>query len=172
MRAGMAEVIKYAVIGSRVFFDRLNQGGVPIDEIIETCVRMKAEIVAEDEQDLGRRRLLNLGHSFGHAVESRSGYSLRHGEAVAIGMAMISRAAFRRGLMEKTEKDRLIALLEKSGLPVSCEYGPDELIETLRLDKKISGDTISLVIPQRIGESELMKVPVSDLHEWLEEAYE
>ena len=89
LNAGYAEVIKYAVLGDKALFETLQNRTADLPAVIETCVKCKAEIVEEDEHDLGRRRLLNLGHTFGHAVENRSGYSLLHGEAVAIGMAMI-----------------------------------------------------------------------------------
>ena len=100
LRAGYAEVIKYGILGDADLFDTLQQGSFTQEEIIETCVRMKADIVAEDEHDFGRRRLLNLGHTFGHAVEARSGYALLHGEAGARGTAMNARAAVRKGMLD------------------------------------------------------------------------
>ena len=164
LRAGMAEVIKYAVIGDPDLFDLLQQldpadPSEALPEIIEACVRMKAEIVEEDERDLGRRRLLNLGHSFGHAVEQRSGYTLLHGEAVAVGLAMICRAAVETGMLDEGSSDAVVDLLRRYGLPTETAYGEDELFSALLLDKKIADGKINLVFPKGIGWCEI--VPVS-----------
>ena len=94
-RDGCAEVIKYAVLGNAPFFDDLRAGSAhaQLEHIIETCVTMKRDIVAQDEFDRGQRQLLNLGHTFGHGIEACSGFAVSHGSAVAIGMAMMVRAA-------------------------------------------------------------------------------
>ena len=172
LRSGFAEVIKYAVLGSADLFDTLMRDGFSREEVIETCVRMKAEIVAEDEQDRGRRRLLNLGHTFGHAVESRSGYRLTHGECVAAGMAMICRAAVRMGWLDAASRDALLQLLRRFGLPTGTEFGPDELTETLLLDKKFSGGRLHLIVPRAIGWCEIVPVTPQELRQWLEAGYE
>ena len=172
LRAGYAEVIKYAVLGDADLFDTLQKGTFSQEEIIETCVRMKAEIVAEDEHDVGRRRLLNLGHTFGHAVEARSGYRLLHGEAVAIGTAMIVRAAVRMGKLDADSRDAIIELLDRFGLPTETEYRADELYELLLLDKKISSGKLALIVPLAIGWSEPMPVNPEQLRQWLEAAYD
>lgn len=172
LRSGFAEVIKYAVIGNADLFDTLMQENFSMEEVIETCVRMKAEIVAEDERDLGRRRLLNLGHTFGHAVESRSGYCLTHGECVAIGMAMICRAAVRMHRMDAASRDALLQLLERFGLPAGTEFGPEELYAALLLDKKFSAGRLHLIVPRSIGWCEAVAVTPEELRQWLEAGYE
>ena len=172
LRAGYAEVIKYGVLGDARLFQKLEKQSISMPEIIETCVRCKAEIVAEDEHDTGRRRLLNLGHTFGHAVESRSHFTLLHGEAVSIGMGMICRAAVKKKYLSKEDCERITALLEKTGLPTKSPYGPDELYETLLLDKKFSDGKLHLIVPCSIGKCDIVPVTPEELREWLEMSYE
>ena len=172
MRAGYAEVIKYAVLGDADLFDSLQRKSCSHEEIIENCVKMKAEIVEEDEHDLGRRRLLNLGHTFGHAVESRSSYSMLHGEAVAVGMAMIANAAVKKGYFDAADRNALIGVLEGYGLPTKTDYSAEELYDTLLLDKKISSGKLHLVVPRSIGCCNTVAVDPEELRGWLEAAYE
>ena len=172
LKAGYAEVIKYAVLADPALFETLQNGDADLPAIIETCVRCKAEIVAEDEQDLGRRRLLNLGHTFGHAVESRSAYSLLHGEAVAIGMAMICRAAEKNGMLPTSDRDAVISLLRATGLPTETDFSAGELYDTLLLDKKFSGGKLHLIVPCAIGECRIIPVTPFELRDWLENGYE
>ena len=168
LMAGYAEVIKYAVLGDKMLFETLQNLDHEVPQVIETCVRKKAEIVAEDERDTGLRRLLNLGHTFGHAVESRSGYALLHGEAVSIGMAMICRAACARGLLSKVDSEAVAALLRKYDLPTETDYTADELYDTMLLDKKFSGGRLHLVVPREIGCCDIMPVTPDELRFWLE----
>ena len=170
--AGYAEVVKYGILGDADLFDTLQQGSFKPEDVIETCIRMKAEIVEEDERDLGRRRLLNLGHTFGHAVEARSGYSLLHGEAVSIGIAMIARAAARLGSLDTASVEAITALLASFSLPTETAYTPDELYDTLLLDKKISSGRLHLIVPRSIGWCEALPVGPEELRSWLENAYE
>ena len=172
LRSGYAEVIKYALLGDADLFDTLYQGRWSVEDVIETCVSMKADIVADDEQDRGRRRLLNLGHTFGHAVESRSGYSLTHGEAVAIGMAMICRAAVRFRLLDEASKDAVLQLLQRFGLPTQTVYHPEELYDTLLLDKKFDSGKLHLIVPRGIGWCEQLALAPEELRQWLEAGYE
>ena len=171
LKAGYAEVIKYAVLGDPALFKTLQRGNADLPAVIETCVRCKADIVAEDEQDLGRRRLLNLGHTFGHAVESRSAYSLLHGEAVAIGMAMICRAAEKNGMLSASDRDAVISLLHATGLPTETDFSAVELYDTLLLDKKFSGGKLHLIVPCAIGECRIVPVSPDELRGWLEKGF-
>ena len=168
LRAGMAEVIKDAVIGDPDLFDLLQHTEPTrlfnaLPEIIEACVRLKAEIVEEDERDVGRRRLLNLGHSFGHAIEQKSGYVLLHGEAVAIGTAMACRAAVSIGMLDMISFDAILELLRSFGLPTETEYSADELFSIMMLDKKIANGKINLVLPRSIGWCEIVPVTKNEL---------
>lgn len=161
---GCAEVIKYGVIGNRKLFYKLQNGiAAQIEEIIADCVQMKADIVEEDEHDNGKRQLLNLGHTVGHAIEVCSEFEISHGRAVAMGMAIISKAAYKLGYCKKEDVEEIIALLEKEGLPTECPYGADELFSVATADKKRAGDEICVVIPFGIGECRLVRIPVSEL---------
>ncbi|MBR4474842.1 MAG: 3-dehydroquinate synthase [Oscillospiraceae bacterium] len=171
-RAGLAEVIKMAVLADPDLFDLLQRldPSIPPDalpEAIEACVRMKAEIVEEDERDLGKRRLLNLGHSFGHAVEQKSGYALLHGEAVAVGIAMACRAAAHLGMLDEGSLAAIIELLQRFGLPTETEYSAEDLFSILLLDKKIADGKMHLVLPKSIGWCEIVPVSRDELRHLL-----
>ena len=166
---GSAEVIKYAVLGDADFFAELEEKQIAEQEesVLARCIAMKRDIVERDEFDNGERKLLNLGHSFAHAIECCSHNAVLHGEAVAIGTAMIARASASRGLLPENERDRIIRLLENNGLPVSCPYDTVRLRRAMLKDKKRSGDTIDLIIPERIGRCQIVKTPLTELDEWL-----
>ncbi len=168
-RNGCAEVIKYGVLGSAEFFTALEQCPVreQLDEVIAQCVGMKRDIVAADEFDTGRRQLLNLGHSFGHAVEKCSDFRIAHGSAVAVGMAMMCRAAYKRGICDEQTLTRLKNILAAYGLPDRAEFTADELYAAALSDKKISGGSINLIVPERIGRCRIEKVPAEELRAWL-----
>ena len=172
LMAGYAEVIKYAVLGDKALFETLQMRSHDLPAVIETCVKHKAEIVQEDERDTGLRRILNLGHTFGHAVESRSGYTLLHGEAVSIGMVMISRAACERELLSKEDCKAVTELLQAYDLPTETAYTTDELYDTLLLDKKFSGGRLHLIVPREIGHCDIIPVTPDELRFWLEAGLE
>ena len=151
--SGCAEVIKTAVLFDEELFDLLEAAGPDFDReaVITRCVGYKRDVVAEDERDTGRRALLNLGHTLGHAVEAESGFALTHGQAVAIGMATVCRAAAIGGLCGPEVPRRVDVILEKFGLPIVTDAPFDALMGRMLSDKKRSGGTISLVVPERIG---------------------
>ena len=166
---GCAEVIKYGVIGDRPLFDLIKNGVKEnIEQIISACVQNKADIVAADEFDNGKRQLLNLGHTVGHAIESRSDFSISHGSAVAIGMVIVMRAAVSMGLCEQGELDELLTILEATSLPTECEYSAKELTKIALADKKRKGGSINLVLPYSIGDSRLYKMSVDELEQFIE----
>lgn len=166
---GCAEVIKYAVLGSRKLFALLADipSGKGLEEVTARCVEMKRDFVQSDELDRGARQMLNLGHTFGHAVEASSRFTLSHGKSVAIGMAMILRAACSRGLCSAETRDAVIALLQRYGLPTECPYPADMLLGALSADKKIFGTRLNLVVPTDIGACRLLPVGVDELSGWL-----
>ena len=166
---GCAEVIKYAVLGSRELFALLADipSGKGLEEVTARCVEMKRDFVQSDERDRGARQMLNLGHTFGHAVEASSHFTLSHGKSVAIGMAMILRAACSRGLCSAETRDAVIALLQRYGLPTECPYPADMLLGALSADKKIFGTRLNLVVPTDIGACRLLPVGVDELSGWL-----
>ena len=150
---GCAEVIKTAVLFDPVLFEILTRDGKAFDreEVIARCVEHKRNIVAEDEFDTGRRGLLNLGHTLGHAVEACSDYALSHGQSVAIGTATVARAAAKAGLCAGDVPGRITALLEDFGLPTKTHIPIARLMEPMLSDKKRSGSTVSVIVPEAIG---------------------
>lgn len=168
-RCGCAEVIKCAMLKSADFFHELD--AVPLQDqlehAIETCVSIKRDLVERDEFDRGSRRMLNFGHSIGHAVEACSGYSVSHGEAVAVGMAVITRAAAARGICAHSTAESLAALLRKYGLPTETELSAEILAESMLADKKRDGGMLPLIVPEEIGRCRIRPVPVDELRAWL-----
>ncbi|MBW2501843.1 MAG: 3-dehydroquinate synthase [Deltaproteobacteria bacterium] len=158
---GLAEVIKYGVIYDRDFFRFLEMSRREIlaldlrilDDVIARCCRIKAAVVEADEKEADLRRILNFGHTIGHAVEAVSGYEMAHGSAVAIGMAAAAELAVLKGLMDTREKERLVGLIQDFGLPVSIppEYDRTRIREFLQADKKTVGGRVFFVLPTSIG---------------------
>ena len=168
---GCAEVVKYGVLTDSAFFSALEEKGVYGEEedVITRCVSIKRDTVAQDEFDHGERQKLNLGHTVGHAIEQCSNFTVSHGSAVAMGMAIIARAAAKRGLCKKDVPARVEGLLEKLHLPIRTEFAAEELLCAAMRDKKIRGAAIDLVVPREIGNCELMKISVDELSAWIEE---
>ena len=165
---GMAEVIKYGVIADRALFDMLYKPARPqLEEIITRCVSIKRDIVAADEFESGPRKLLNFGHTVGHAVEHLSGFGLSHGKSVAIGMSVMATACAREGLCTKADVDEIVRLIEENGLPVKTDRTAGELAQAALSDKKRSGDTITLTIVENIGKCTLLDLPVSQLERFI-----
>lgn len=162
---GAAEAIKYGMIADPDLFKTLAKGGwrEHPEEIIERCVSIKAALVESDEQDHGPRQLLNLGHTFGHAIEARSGFTLSHGQGVAIGMMMAAKAAMSLGISGQNICPLLGAALAQNHLPAVCPYPPEELISYAIRDKKRLGETLHLILPRAIGICERRAVPLGDL---------
>ena len=163
---GCAEVIKYGLINDRELFEKLGSPILPqIEDIIENCVRDKRDVVDADERDTGVRQLLNLGHTAAHSIEILSDFSVSHGSAVAMGMAIILRASASLGLCSAADRDEAIGLIASYGLPTDCPYTARELANIALSDKKRQGGSITLVMPYGIGDSRLYKVPVESLEE-------
>ena len=159
---GLAEAIKCGVLTGGILFDML--AGELLQEnlsgVIEACVSYKGSIVCRDELDNGERRMLNLGHTIGHAIEKCSGYTVPHGRAVAAGMAMIARAGEAMGITAAGTAGAIAGALEKKGLPVNTEFDVEQLVSAAMTDKKRLGETITMVFPRRIGECFLYIAPV------------
>ena len=161
LRAGLAECIKHAVISGEPRFgtldadaERLAAGdAAAIDRLIPSSASVKAEIVARDPFERGERAKLNLGHTFGHAVETLHGIDLLHGEAVAIGMHAACRCAAACGYLPARDAERIIALLERVGLPVRLPQSvpADEILRRMAFDKKVEGGRMRLVLPRAVG---------------------
>lgn len=167
---GCAEVIKYAVIGNKELFNHLLENGKDFDleYVISECVRMKRDIVEMDEFDSGERQKLNLGHTIGHSVELCSNFEISHGSAVAIGLAIISRASAKKGLCSENTAENIIEILKEFDLPTESSFSVEELNKPALSDKKRSGNSLNLVIPYDIGDSRLLKTNVNDLISFIE----
>jgi len=154
MRSGWAEVIKTGVIGSPNLFEHLEEkGDEPSLPLIIEAVRVKVAIVEEDPYESGRRAVLNLGHTFGHALEVLSGFTLRHGEAVSVGLVAATRTAVALGLCDDTVEGRLAVLLQRFGLPTRYEgYEPVEIWRAMATDKKKRGKKLRFVLPRGVGQ--------------------
>lgn len=158
--AGAAEVVKYGVIRDAALFEGLERSGLPRDPdgtaaLVARCVAIKGDVVERDEREGGLRRILNFGHTIGHAIEAVTGYArFRHGEAVAIGMVAAARIAERKGVAREALVGRLEALLRRIGLPirVPADVGDGAILEALSRDKKARAGRIHFVLPRRIGE--------------------
>jgi 3-dehydroquinate synthase len=149
---GCAEMIKHGVILSTELFELLKEPILPrMEDVIARNVQIKRDIVAEDEKDLGRRQLLNFGHTIGHGVERFSDYSVTHGKAVAIGMVIASRGSFRMGLCDRECHMEIVEAVSRYQLPVEPGISPEQLIEAAFYDKKRSGKRIALILPEKIG---------------------
>ena len=164
--AGMAEVIKYGILGDGDFFSWLETHIVAIKagdedilmQMIERCCQCKAHIVAEDETETGVRALLNLGHTFAHAIEADQGYGKwLHGEAVATGMVLAAKLAIAMNLLEVSDLRRIEALLSAFDLPLVApkNMGYDEFICHMRRDKKNLEGKLRFILPTAIGHSEI-----------------
>lgn len=162
---GAAEAIKTGVLCDESLFSLFENGTLSTDpaEVIARCVAYKAGVVERDEREQGERKLLNLGHTVGHAIEKCSGYTVPHGHAVAAGLAVMARAAEVLGWTEEPLSARISACLLKCGLPDTAVYSAEALAHAASADKKRAGDDITLVIPRRIGACALRRIPVSEL---------
>ncbi len=161
---GCAEVIKYGIINDRPLFKKLKDPINPqIEDIIENCVRNKRDVVDADERDTGVRQLLNLGHTAAHSIELLSSFEISHGSAVAMGTALITRAAVKMGLCAESDLCEIEKMLISYGLPIHCPYTAEEIARIALSDKKCDGGYIKLIMPYAIGDSRLYKVSVDEL---------
>lgn len=176
VKAGLAEVVKYGVIWDKKFFEtlegsapRLLENGEELISAIERSCTIKAEVVGSDETEQGVRAILNFGHTFGHAIEALSGYgTFKHGEAVAIGMAMASDLSAKLGMCTQALADRIKGLIAALGLPTSAPGIPaSAFIESMKLDKKVEGAKMRFVLVADLGSVELKEVGEDVLRSFL-----
>ncbi len=163
LRAGLYEVVKYGVIASAPLFERcasqmdalLEGAPAALLPVIAECCAIKADVVTKDEREDGLRRILNFGHTIGHALEAVTNYRLlRHGEAVAYGMKAASAIAVARGTWQATEHDALVRLLDRMGpLPSIGSLDAEAVLAATRRDKKVVAGTLHFVLPTHIGET-------------------
>ena len=160
---GMAEAIKTGVLAGNLLFSLLETGKLSTEDVITRCIAYKAAVVEQDPREKGLRKCLNLGHTAGHAMEVCSGYRISHGQAVARGLALISRSAERLGWAEAGLADRVCRCLRRWNLPTTPLHSPEQLAQAALADKKRAGNTITLVVPRSIGRCTLETLPVADL---------
>ncbi|TAD73123.1 MAG: 3-dehydroquinate synthase [Sphingomonadales bacterium] len=189
MRAGFAEVLKYGLLGDAGFFAWLEAHGdivlardpAALEHAIATSIAMKARIVAEDERETeDRRALLNLGHTFGHALEAETGFSdrLLHGEAVALGMVLAARYSARRGEISTDGAERAARAIAAAGLPASLTAlgltcNGAALVDHMRHDKKAEGTTLPFLLLRQLGEAYVARdVDLADIAAFLDEELE
>lgn len=160
---GCAEVIKYGAILDKDFFEYLKNNDIKenIEYVITQCVQLKRDIVAQDEKDNGIRAILNFGHTIGHAIEINSNFEISHGSAVAIGMVIAAKGAYKTGLSEEDISEDIKTVLVKNHLPVTCEFSAETLFDVACSDKKRAGDSITLIVPEKMGKCIGKKIPVS-----------
>ncbi|MBI4715551.1 MAG: 3-dehydroquinate synthase [Nitrospirae bacterium] len=168
LRAGLAEVVKYGVIADPELFeylerhaeDLLNLRPDRVIHVVTRSCRIKAAVVGRDEREGGLRAILNYGHTFGHAIETLTGYrAFRHGEAIAVGMVCAARLAHRLGMCPPDVAARTEVLLRRLGLPTRFPAIPfSPFYQTLQRDKKVVGETLRFVLPLRIGEVRILEV--------------
>ncbi|MBI2383755.1 MAG: 3-dehydroquinate synthase [Gammaproteobacteria bacterium] len=162
--AGLAEVVKYGMLGDAQLFAWLEKtldwllalDANALAKAVEQCCTMKARIVALDERESGPRALLNLGHTFGHAIETHTGYTQwLHGEAVAVGLCMAADLSARLGWIAAEAADRCLGLLGRAGLPTQLPPGmtPARFMELMGLDKKVQGGRLRLVLLKAVGQA-------------------
>ncbi|MEE8305693.1 MAG: 3-dehydroquinate synthase [Gammaproteobacteria bacterium] len=172
LRAGLAEVIKYGLIMDAGFFQWL-EGNIDallardseaLAHAIAVSCQSKAQIVAADEREAGQRALLNLGHTFGHAIEALAGYGqVLHGEAVAIGMLLAAETSVALGMLAADQLEPIFKLIERAGLPTELPaLPPAQIIETMALDKKVKQGQLRLVLLDAIGSARLVDSPGSE----------
>ncbi len=158
-RDGCAEVIKYGILYNPKLFAHLEEKGLSFDReaVITRCVELKRNVVAQDEFDTGERMKLNLGHTFGHGIEANSNFTISHGKAVAIGMCMAARAS------HCPDAERIITCIKAFGLPTAIDMPADAIARYALSDKKRSGGTVNLILPQSIGHCTITPTPVERL---------
>ena len=168
-RTGLAEIIKAAVIADAELFEMLEQADFStlqrdsdtLREMVYRAVKVKADIVERDERESGDRRLLNLGHTLAHAIE-KSSSKFNHGEAVAVGLAMIADVAAKQGLLAVEDKQSILNLLQRAGFALEPPVEVRTLLKAVKRDKKAEGNDIYIVFPRAIGRCEVVKMPVEE----------
>lgn len=169
-RDGCAEVIKYAILYDDTLFEHLLEHKLAFDRnaVIKRCIELKSNVIAQDEFDRGQRKLLNLGHTFGHAIERLQNYQISHGHAVAIGISLAAKTAYHMGLCNDTTAEKIQQILQKFDLPIATNYSAAELFDAILTDKKRSGDTIDLILPAAIGHSQIVPTSLDNLQSIIE----
>lgn len=168
---GFGEIIKHGCIKSADLFELIEKHGTNmamIEELTARSIEIKSGVVERDERESGERMLLNFGHTLGHAIEKCANFTgIAHGEAVGIGMLMMTRASEAAGLTKSGAAERIEAVLKQCGMPTTCEFSPEAICEAAMLDKKRRGDSLNIVLLKEIGDSFVYKIKCADLLEFV-----
>jgi 3-dehydroquinate synthase len=172
---GFAEIIKHACIKDAAMFEELAANNIDfyfndknsIARLIEKNVAIKIAVVVNDEHETGERFLLNFGHTFGHAVENL--YSLPHGHAVSIGMIMAAKISEEINNFDSASKEKLVQILQQYNLPVSLQIDNEQVLSSLKKDKKRAGDAINFVLLNSIGDGVVQKIPFTQIESLLDQ---
>ena len=169
---GLAESIKYGIICDRQLFDLINGCTYEtlqnhLSHIVKRCVTIKSEIVAQDEFDTSTRQLLNLGHTLGHAIEKCSNFKTTHGHAVACGMVLISKAAYKFGICNKDVYLQIKNIVNQFGLPTNTNFSASQLLQAAQKDKKRTGQKINVILPEKIGKCIIYPLTIEKLEEFI-----
>ena len=169
LRTGMAEMIKAGIIADGGLFSMIER--TPLAELVKDpdllreavyrAIKVKADIVERDEREHGDRRKLNLGHTLAHAIE-KSSSKMNHGEAVAVGLALIADAAARRGMLAEADRERICSLLQRTGFDLTPPVAMRVLLKAVSKDKKSEGDMLHVVFPTAIGACEVQPMPIEE----------
>lgn len=170
---GMSEVVKHALIADKAKFDYIENNKEDIllldkealEYLVTKSVKIKAKIVESDEREQGVRRVLNLGHTWGHAVETLA--KIPHGEAVSIGLVFSADISVQKGLMSNNERDRLVKVLSELGLPISFNDCKKEIFEILKKDKKKESDFIHFILMKGIGDVVIEKITLREIENYI-----
>lgn len=167
-KCGLGEAVKYAVLAGGEIFDIMREGVTEnnLERLVDLAVDYKRRIVEEDENEKGLRRLLNLGHTFGHAVETESALGFPHGVCVAMGIKIIARACVKAGMLPKEDYLAVTSLLQKYGFP-DCPYPVGAVAEHIVHDKKIEGGKINVVTIRGIGKCDVVPMTLGELKEFV-----
>ena len=169
-KCGMGEVIKYGMIFDADLLDILEKGMEDnSEEIIARCIDLKRKVVESDENDRGERQLLNFGHTLAHAIEKQTNFTIPHGQAVAIGMKIITDLAVKKGICDENAQTALDKLITKYNLPTFTEIDNATLFGTTTLDKKRKGNSITVVLPTQKGKAVLKKMSIDEWKEFITE---
>ena len=165
---GMAEMIKYGLIADKsLFYDILEKNVMEnIEYYITKCIEIKRDVVEKDELDIGIRQILNFGHTIGHAIEQDSNYEVLHGEAISIGMNLMS-----MGLMYHND---LIEILNKYSLPLNHDYDLETIFNYIKTDKKVINNKLNIIIVEEVGKGLIKTIAISRIKEylrWLDEYF-
>ncbi|MEE0691621.1 MAG: 3-dehydroquinate synthase [Lachnospiraceae bacterium] len=170
LQDGIAEAVKCAVVSEASLIPHIQENDY--EYVIERCVSIKKSIVEADERDFSVRQLLNFGHTIAHGIEKVTSFSVPHGQAVAKGMVAEAKAAYRLGLTDTDISGELTQILTGLGFNLTTCRNVDDLYRYALMDKKISGDKITMIIPESVGKCRLQKISLSELKEFIKAGIE